>query len=187
MEGSNVVCPVMISTAEPADFPSLASILPLANAKNPIHHLMFKRDTSLGNSQSPAERWTMSQFSAAETSTEPKTYVLEAVPKGQESAVGFSIVKVVDEPRGDGQTGEKKECSGMTTQNGKAVANSAWHDSGEDMLEPDFCAVYMARLKEVYDRYTVGKRHACRSPPPLSLTFSQITDPPLPGPQISAP
>lgn len=57
MEGSNVVCPVMISTAEPADFPSLASILPLANAKNPIHHLMFKRDTSLGNSQSPAERW----------------------------------------------------------------------------------------------------------------------------------
>ncbi len=99
-ESSNVNCPVTISTAEPADFPSLASIFPLANASNPIHHLMFKRDTSLGASPSPAERCMMAQFSAAETSTEPKTHILKAVPVGQESAVGFAIVTIVEEPKG---------------------------------------------------------------------------------------
>jgi len=162
MEGSKVKVKVTISNAEPSDFPSLASILPLANVTNPLHHLMSKQDTSLGNSQSPAERWTMSQVSAAETSTEPKTYVLKAVPVGQEKAVGFAIVRVVEELEGNGKTGEKGERGGMIKQNGGAVATSAWHDSGDELLEPNFSEVYMARLKEVYERHMAGKRHACK-------------------------
>lgn len=182
MEGSNFTCPVTISTAEPADFPSLASILPLANASNPIHHLMFKRDTSLGSSQSPAERCMMSQFSAAETSTEPKTYIMKAVPVGQESAVGFAIIKVVEEPKADGEIERKGEGSKTTTQNSKAVASSAWNDSGDDFLQPEFCAVYSSRLKDVYERYMAGKRHACEfpsrsSPPcPSSPSLAFYTD-----------
>lgn len=105
----------------------------------------------------------ISQFSAAETQTGSKTDVLKAVPVGQELTVGFAIVKTVEEPEGKGNPGEQREGTGMATQNGSPAASSAWHDSGEEMVEPEFCAVYMARLKEVYERHMAGRRHACKS------------------------
>lgn len=87
--------------------------------------------------------------------------------------MGFANVKFVEEPEGKGNPGEQREGTGMAAQNGKAATSSAWHDSGEDMLEPEFCAVYMTRLKEVYERHMAGKRHACE--PSSFLEHTQYT------------
>ena len=150
------------------------NILPLANASNPLHHCMFKHESSTNNTdgtEPPSVRWAMTQMSAADPSGEPRTYVLKAEPEGEVTAVGFAIVKVF-EREGDEEKEESTWQEEGNTNDPEATERCKeppGHETksdlevNDDTLEPAFCGVYLGKLNDVYERHMAGKRHACKS------------------------
>ncbi|KAI4101988.1 MAG: hypothetical protein L6R37_004653 [Teloschistes peruensis] len=210
---------VTILPALPADYPTLASILPLANAHNPIEHLMFRPNspsspttdpsttdplsTTPTTTPVPSARWAMAQFHNAQTTTSSaagtKTHILKAVVSDggergeeEEKAVGFAIVRVIDalpslsvrdEGNGDaGNAGDAGDVGGKERDKGKGEAvEAAFEKTSDEMLDPEFCAMYMNGLKEIYENWAHGRgggRHGCEFSPPFF---------PHPTPSLSPP
>ena len=166
---------VHVSYATPPDFPILARILPLANASNPIHHLMFVPESSVTHSVPPSVKWSLSQFSAAERyhlkPREPRTYILKAVPLGQNTAVGYAIVKVFDWDMNDREHIAKKYETADEEESKRSNLSDELPDSEATFdqepieaatLETEFYTVYTNKLKDAYARHMSGKRHACK-------------------------
>ncbi|KAI4202637.1 MAG: hypothetical protein LQ350_002430 [Teloschistes chrysophthalmus] len=192
---------VTILPALPADYPTLASILPLANAHNPIEQLMFRHNPTTPPSptdtttkppthtEPPSARWAMTQFQNAQTtpsSSGTKTHILKAVVSSEEDeggegqgvegkAVGFAIVRVIDAPllpaetgKGEGLKGEGKgdvmeglegegKGDGGDGGDGEVNGEEAFEKTSDEMLEPEFCGMYMNGLKEIYEGWARGK------------------------------
>lgn len=126
------------------------------------------------------------------------TAAAAAEDRGEDEAVGFAIVKVasrqMDEGSGGGGAGGTEE---MENELGVSVAwrreregegddggdggndahgtAQAWEVNGGEVLNEEFCDVYLTRRK-VYERLMSDRRHGCRSSshsnPSLSLPCS---------------
>ena len=117
----------------------------------------------------------MTQFGDTEESnlkSGGSIYVLKAVPAGHDAAVGYAIVKVFDNDIND-----KKQNLEERKDKNDDDPNSAGGDErllegdlapgreviDDPTLEPEFCAVYLKKLNDVYERHMKGKPHACES------------------------
>ena len=157
---------VAISHASPADFTSLAAILPQANATNPVQYLMFRRATR-SDLMHPSQRWAMIQFQNGQrphsTAEGPTTFVLKAVPEESGQAVGFAIIRVYGGRQVIENGGMKKRVERITARcldmDGGVQEET---QSTDDVLNHDFCEEWNRRQKRIYERCMGGKDHACR-------------------------
>ncbi|KAI4123160.1 MAG: hypothetical protein LQ338_005409 [Usnochroma carphineum] len=115
--------PIHISHAHAADFPSLAAILALASAVNPIERFMFKHDNE--HQETPSARWAMAQFQNARSSSDNGDVTIVRIIES-ESQRPNDEVEIGSEP--------------------------AFEKVTDKMLDPEFYEVYIASLKEIYER-----------------------------------
>ena len=149
---------VTVSHALPSDYPSLASILPLANAANPVERFMFRHD-AWNKSLPPSHRWAMRQFQEGEKSHEvpggPKTHILKAKLDEIGESVGFAIIRIFKEGKAKGEE--------VGTATGVATDVDTGGTGAEDVgMNHEFCKVWITRMNEVYEQEMNGKEHACK-------------------------
>ena len=165
--------PFNISLASQSDYTSLAAILPVANAANPVVSFMFGRDHSNPSAPDPSQQWAMTQFQAAESSDGPTTHILKAVTEvgGHEEAVGLAIIRIVGGIGTDGggmggrdvRDEAEKKCDNDANP-AMTGETSGLEADADDALNPDFSQTYLARLMDIHKRHMDGKDHACTSP-----------------------
>ncbi len=160
---------ITIAPASPTDFLSLAAILPLANAANPIERFMFRHDHHDSSALPPSQQWALTQFRAAQKSNAgTTTHVLKALADNE--AVGFAIIRVVKgkglgagAENGQDAKGDRSEVSDDNHTNAvESQETSGWEANADHVLNHDFCDVYVTRLKGIYERFMNGKDHACK-------------------------
>ncbi|KAI9757778.1 MAG: hypothetical protein M4579_003314 [Chaenotheca gracillima] len=173
--------PITIGHAGPADFPTLAAILPLANANNPIERFMFRPDSNPPyHKHHPSYQWALAQCRASQQNQEgsqnPKTYVFKALAgpgQGQweDEAVAFAILRVYQDHRAEEEDQNEKGVSSIeiTKNPGNEEEEEAEQQSSDstvdmsEMLNQEFCSAYLARLKGPYDQHMGGRNHASKT------------------------
>lgn len=144
---------VTISPASPSDYSSLAIILPLANATNPIERFMFRPDH-----RHSSQQWALTQFRDAQKfKAGTTTHILKAAAAESGQAVGFAIIRVFEHEHDQKGVEEKDDSKAAVSPE-----NSGREADADDILNHEFCDVYLTRLKEIYERHMSGQKHACR-------------------------
>jgi len=83
------------------------------------------------------------------------------VTAGGGEAVGFAIIRLVGE-----KSVSKEAEQGAEAEGSKEAAEvdgiSGREADADDVVNHEFCDVYLARLKDDYERHMGGRDHACR-------------------------
>ena len=140
----------------------------------------------------PSAQWAMMQFLRRDKEGGGNSCVLKAVvggggvEGGEGEAVGFAIVKVVggegggdvmaSEGMGGGRSRDRaseEEAGGRDVEGGSADGTTQGGEGDtREILNADFCGVYLPRMKEIYERHMGGRRHVCMSSLLATAAFS---------------
>lgn len=155
---------ITISSASPPDFASLATILPLANAANPIERFMFRPDH-----RASSQQWALQQFHTGQKpNAGTTTHILKAVTAGSGEAIAFAIIRVVSGCGGQElEDQDEKESHGIESEEKDDTIDeesSGWEANADEIMNHEFCDKWMTKLKDIYERHMKGKDHACTCP-----------------------
>ena len=91
----------------------------------------------------------------------PTTYVLKAVTARGGESVGYAIIRVVGEKNVSKGAEQGAEAEG-SKEAAERDSTSGWEADADNVVNHDFCDVYLRRLKDNYERHMGGRDHACR-------------------------